>query len=259
MSEGRDFWLERSKLKWRARWRRSKWKNKVLLWNTPAVFELRPSLWEKLYKVPRYKLDRRLYKMFEITCLDKCEEAFFFLIYRDIRFSLWSALFLRLLGLLTLLVNMFRAANLHGRVLVRVKGWYVEGRGAQSWFQRCVDWFGLWMRPSSGAHTKRGVKCVSVHVSGDAPRADACTLIRSGARWRGLQRADELKFTLARHLTLQPLQYASYFSAVPLLVLPFSLFFIIAWCCPFQQRPTGSHSLPNYLHIKQGSPQRRRP
>lgn len=177
----------------------------------------------------------------------------------DIHFGLWSALFLRLLGLLTLLVNMFRATNLHRRVLVRVKGWYVERRGAQSWFQRCVDWFGLWMRPSSGAHTKRGVKCVSVHVSGDAPRADACTLIRSGARWWGLRRADELKFMLAHHLTLQPLQYASYFSAVPLLVLPFSLFFIIVWCCPFQQRPTGSHSLPNYLHIKRGSPQRRRP
>lgn len=84
--------------------------------------------------------------MFEITCLDKYEEAFFFFIYRDIHFGLWSALFLRLLGLLTLLVNMFRAANLHRRVLVRVKGWYVERRGAQSWFQQCVDWFGLWMR-----------------------------------------------------------------------------------------------------------------
>lgn len=46
MSEGHDFWLKRSKLKWRARWRWSKWKNKGLLWNKQMVFELRPSFWE---------------------------------------------------------------------------------------------------------------------------------------------------------------------------------------------------------------------
>lgn len=48
ISECRDFWLKRSKLKWRARWWWSKWKTKGLLRNTQMAFELRPGFWEKL-------------------------------------------------------------------------------------------------------------------------------------------------------------------------------------------------------------------
>ncbi len=120
--------------------------------------------------------------------------GFFFLIYSDVRFVVWSAPFLLPLGLLTRLAkfaNTVWAANLHRRVLVWVKGWYVRRGGAQRWFQRRVDWFGLWMRPNSNTHKNKGssvsackVMCQEMHP---APK-HARTFIWGGmgAQWHCL-------------------------------------------------------------------------
>jgi len=60
---------------------------------------------------------------------------------------------------------MFRGTNLHRRVLVWVKGWYVKSRAAQSWFQRCVDWFSL-LRGSEFRRAQNQGSSVSHATSG---------------------------------------------------------------------------------------------
>lgn len=186
-----------------------------------------------------------------------------FIICRDTCFVLWSALFLPPLGRLAHLAkfaNAFWAANLHRRVS-RVRQSVVCEERRSSKLIAAMHWL---IQPFEFRHThtqSKGSSVSACKVMCEEMHPEARTFIGGGvgARWHCLQRAGNLRFLLVRHLTLLPLQYESHFSAVPLLVLPFSLFFIIVWSCPFQQQPTGSHSLPNYLHIKQGSPRRRRP
>lgn len=135
-----------------------------------------------------------------------------------------------------------------GVFLVWVRGWYARSREADSG-DALTDWAFEYHQNQSHTHTQnKGSSCVSMQsrVWVDAPDTKALNGGTLSSRWH---------VTWPRHHVHMPPT-----SQLFLRVLPcFALFFIIVWSSLFQQRPTGSHSLPNYLHIKQGSPQRRRP